>query len=82
LRRILLSGLEDMVHFGKRFTHYVDEPNGPLTAYFEDGTSATADLIIAADGVNSPVRKQFLPAADPIDTGVVAIGGKVPLPPG
>jgi 2-polyprenyl-6-methoxyphenol hydroxylase-like FAD-dependent oxidoreductase len=81
LRRILLAGLEDRVHFGKRFTHYVDEPGGAVAAYFEDGTSAAADVLIAADGVNSPVRKQLLPGADPIDTGIVAVGGKVPLSP-
>jgi 2-polyprenyl-6-methoxyphenol hydroxylase-like FAD-dependent oxidoreductase len=77
LRRILLAGLKDEVKFDKQFSHY--EEDGPIVAHFEDGSTARADVLIAADGVNSRVRKQYLPHAEPIDTGVVGIGGKLPL---
>jgi len=47
------------VHFGKRLSH-VEEAADSVTAWFEDGTSATGDLLIAADGTHSVVRKQVL----------------------
>jgi 2-polyprenyl-6-methoxyphenol hydroxylase-like FAD-dependent oxidoreductase len=79
LRRILLSGLEHDVHFNKRFLRYEETSDGAIRAHFEDGSSAQADLLVAADGVNSLVRKQYLPHAEPADTGVVGIGGTIPL---
>jgi 2-polyprenyl-6-methoxyphenol hydroxylase-like FAD-dependent oxidoreductase len=79
LRRILLAGLEDIAQFGKRFLRYEETADGRIKAHFEDGSSADADILVAADGVNSRVRKQYLPMADPLDTGVIGIGGKVPL---
>lgn len=79
LRQILLSGLEDIVHFNKRFTHYQETPDGRVTAFFDDGTSATGDLLVAADGSKSRVREQLLPIAQTVDTGVVAIMGKLAL---
>ena len=79
LRRILLAGLEHDVQFNKRFLRYEETPQGVVRAHFEDGSSAPADLLVAADGVNSAVRKQYLPHADPTDTGVVGIGGTIPL---
>ena len=79
LRRILLAGLEDDVHFNKRFLRYEETSDGAIRAHFEDGSSTQADLLVAADGVNSLVRKQYLPHAEPTDTGVVGIGGTIPL---
>ncbi len=79
LRRILLADLADAVQFNKRFLRYEEGPDGAIRAYFEDGSSAQADLLVAADGVHSGVRKQYLPHAEPIDTGVVGIGGTIPL---
>ena len=56
-----------------------EESNGRIAAYFEDGSVVEASILIGADGVNSLVRKQLLPHAQPIDTGVIAVAGKVPL---
>ena len=79
LRRILLAGLEQEVQFDKRFLRYEETSEGVIRVHFEDGSSAEADLVVAADGVNSAVRKQYLPHAEPIDTGVVGIGGTIAL---
>jgi 2-polyprenyl-6-methoxyphenol hydroxylase-like FAD-dependent oxidoreductase len=79
LRRILLAGLEDDVQFNKRFLRYEETTDGAIRAHFDDGSSAQADLLVAADGVNSGVRQQYLPHAEPIDTGAVTIGGTIPL---
>jgi len=79
LRQVLLTGLEDIVHFDKTFTRYEQHPDGTVTAFFDDGTSATGDVLVAADGTNSRVRRQYLPHARLEDSGILAIGGKLPL---
>jgi 2-polyprenyl-6-methoxyphenol hydroxylase-like FAD-dependent oxidoreductase len=79
LRRVLLEGLDDIVHFGKTFVAFEDGPDGRVTAVFSDGFRATADLLVGADGANSRVRSQLLPDAKRLDTGFVAAGGKLPL---
>ncbi|WP_026361201.1 FAD-dependent oxidoreductase [Amycolatopsis nigrescens] len=79
LRQVLLTGLEDIVHFDKTFTRYERHPGGTVTAHFTDGTSAEGDLLVAADGSNSRVRRQYLPRATLTPTGLVGITGKVPL---
>ena len=80
LREILLSGLDDELHFGKAFERYEIAGN-TVTAHFADGTTATADVLIGADGANSRVRRQLLPNAERIRTGVVAVAGKFRLTP-
>jgi salicylate hydroxylase len=79
LRQVLLAGLDDIVHFDKAFTRYEQVPDGPVRAFFEDGTSATGDVLVGADGGNSRVRRQLLPHAQRVDAGIRAIGGKVSL---
>jgi salicylate hydroxylase len=79
LRQILLSGLEDSVHFDKRFTHYQETPDGRVTAFFDDGTNATGDLLVGSDGGRSRVRAQLLPTTQTVATGTVAIMGKLAL---
>ena len=79
LRQVLLTGVEDIVHFGKRFTRYENLPDGRVTAHFEDGTSATGDILVAADGTGSRVRKQYLPHAELVEAGVIAVAAKVPI---
>jgi 2-polyprenyl-6-methoxyphenol hydroxylase-like FAD-dependent oxidoreductase len=77
LRQVLLSGLEDTVHFGKTFVHYEENSLGRIVAHFEDGSTAEGDVLVAADGGGSRVRRQFLPHAERIDTGIAAIAGKI-----
>ncbi|WP_242920942.1 FAD-dependent monooxygenase [Pontibacter liquoris] len=43
----------------------IDQQNGQVTVTFTDGTQATADLLIAADGINSVVRRQLVPQSKP-----------------
>jgi len=79
LRRVLLTGLDDIVHFGKRLVVCEETPDGRDVARFEDGTSASGDLVVGADGANSPTRASLLPGAQRDDLGIVAFGGKIPL---
>jgi salicylate hydroxylase len=77
LRQVLLSGLDDVVHFDKTFVRYEESPTGRVVAHFADGSTAEGDVLVAADGGGSRVRRQFLPHAERIDTGAIAIAGKV-----
>ena len=81
LRQLLLTGVEDIVVFEKKFSHYEQTPDGRVTAYFTDGTSAVGDLLVGAEGANSPVRKQYLPHAKLVETGLIGITGKTLLTP-
>jgi 2-polyprenyl-6-methoxyphenol hydroxylase-like FAD-dependent oxidoreductase len=74
-----LDGLDESVHFGKKFVSFEHEPDGRVTARFADGSQATADLLVGADGANSLVRAQLLPGAGRTETGIVAVGGKLAI---
>jgi len=79
LRSVLLMGLEENVSFGKGLARYADNADGSVTAWFEDGSCATGDVLIGADGSGSAVRRQRLPGAKLEDTGMVSIGGRLPM---
>ncbi|RUS19675.1 FAD dependent oxidoreductase [Endogone sp. FLAS-F59071] len=82
LRKILLEGLDDYVRFDKRFLRYELSDDGKtVTAFFHDGTSASGNLLVAADGANSVVRSQMLPHAKRIETGVLAVASKLAISP-
>ncbi len=78
LREILLARLDGIVQFGKTFTRYEETADG-IVLCFADGSTATCDVLVGADGGNSRVRQQFLPHAQRIDTGVVGIAAKAML---
>jgi 2-polyprenyl-6-methoxyphenol hydroxylase-like FAD-dependent oxidoreductase len=78
LRQVLLGGLGDVVHFGKEVVRYEAHPDSVM-AFFADGSSARGDVLVAADGVGSRVRRQYLSHARVVDTGIVAVGGQLPL---
>jgi 2-polyprenyl-6-methoxyphenol hydroxylase-like FAD-dependent oxidoreductase len=63
LREILLAGLDDVVQFGKIFERYEHAADGRIRAHFADGSHATGDLLVGADGSNSTVRRLLLPEA-------------------
>lgn len=77
LREIVLLGLEDCCHFNKQLTSYESTAEG-VVAKFADGTTATGDLLVGADGIRSVVRPQRAPQLTTMDAGVQAIYGRVP----
>ncbi len=81
LRQVLLAEMDEIVHFNKTYSHYQENPDGSITAFFEDGTSVIGDLLVAADGGHSRIRQQFIPQASRVETGNIAVIGKVPLTP-
>ena len=78
LREILAARLADRVHFGRELTGY-REHDGVVELQFADGQSASADVLVGADGVRSAVREQYLPHAEVTDTGSRCIYGKTML---
>jgi 2-polyprenyl-6-methoxyphenol hydroxylase-like FAD-dependent oxidoreductase len=79
LRQVLMTGIEDVISFGKEFTGFDRHADGTITAHFADGSSATGDLLVGADGAGSQVRRQYLPQAQQEETGIIAIAGKLPI---
>lgn len=79
LRQVLLAGLDDVVQFDRTFEWYEHTLDGRVSARFADGSTATGDVLVGADGASSRVRRQYLPHAEVVDTGILAVAGKVPL---
>jgi 2-polyprenyl-6-methoxyphenol hydroxylase-like FAD-dependent oxidoreductase len=79
LRCILSEGLDHVIHYGKRCIAFEDGPQGAIIARFEDGSSVIVDVLIGADGAASHLRAQLLPSAQRVDTGIVAVSGKLGL---
>jgi 2-polyprenyl-6-methoxyphenol hydroxylase-like FAD-dependent oxidoreductase len=79
LRNLLVAGLDDHIRFGGEFERYSVASDGTVTAYFADGSTATADVLIGADGANSRVRKQYLPQAERILTDAAGLAARLPL---
>ncbi|MFK0047501.1 FAD-dependent oxidoreductase [Streptomyces sp. NPDC090741] len=65
------------IHHGKRLTDTTDTDSG-VTAHFADGTQASADILIGADGIRSTVRPLIDPAApQPNYAGLVCFGARM-----
>ncbi|KAF1951807.1 FAD/NAD(P)-binding domain-containing protein [Byssothecium circinans] len=59
LRNLLSQNLN--VQYNKRLTNFTPSPDGKtITAHFEDGTSATGNLLVGADGARSTTRRLLL----------------------
>jgi salicylate hydroxylase len=67
-----------VVHLNKKVVGYV-ESDDSVELRFEDGSSAHGDLLIAADGLKSPIRAQMLGAAVATYTGDAAWRITVPV---
>ncbi|MFE9534840.1 FAD-dependent oxidoreductase [Streptomyces sp. NPDC006691] len=81
LRQILLFGLETTVHYGAELLSWERRQDGTVDARFADGSGASADLLVGADGVGSAVRALLLPHAGVEDAGLRLIYGRIPLDP-
>jgi len=82
LHRVLLEGAEREgipFSYGARLAGAEARADGTVVARFEDGSEATADVLVGADGVHSRVRRIVDPEAPvPRETRMGNIGGFVP----
>ncbi|KAG0707085.1 hypothetical protein DFH29DRAFT_1066512 [Suillus ampliporus] len=62
------------VHFNKRLTRYDKQLPGSLILHFADDSTATADVLIGADGIRSSVRKTLFETLDRDDVDPSKIG--------
>ncbi|CAG8763221.1 377_t:CDS:2, partial [Racocetra persica] len=77
LRDVLLEGVD--VQWGKKCVGYEESDDG-VWALFEDGTREFGDLLIGADGINSPIRKQKIPNLKFFDLGVTIVTVDIAVP--
>jgi len=67
------------IEVGRRLVDADATPDGGVLARFDDGTQATGDLLVGADGVHSVTRRLIDPAApDGRYVGLVNFGGYTP----
>lgn len=78
LRQILAVGLDDVIHFGNAAIGYDADENG-VRLHLADGTSVEGDVLIGADGISSPIRRQLLPGVRVIDAGLHGMWSTAPL---
>jgi salicylate hydroxylase len=67
------------VRTGHRCTGFRQDARS-ATAVFADETTATADVMIGADGIHSVLQRFVVTPAEPVYSGVVAYRGLVPHP--
>jgi 2-polyprenyl-6-methoxyphenol hydroxylase-like FAD-dependent oxidoreductase len=67
----------EIIHLGKKLVG-LDQAAGRVTLSFADGTQATADAVIGADGVHSVVRDIIVGPDAPIHKGRIAYRGVFP----
>lgn len=75
--RPLRQALPAACHTGGKALRRIEPQADSIVAVFDDGTRAEGDLLVAADGLHSTVRAQFLPGLAPRYAGYVAWRGVV-----
>ncbi|CAG8625613.1 FAD/NAD(P)-binding domain-containing protein [Rhizophagus irregularis] len=77
LRDVLLENVP--VQWGKKCIGYEETEEG-VWVFFEDGSKEFCDILVGADGINSPVRKQKIPELQIFDFGITQINADVAVP--
>ena len=79
-RKILMTGIEDKITFGKEVASYlISGSDERISLQFKDGSHVEGRFLVGADGVRSAVRKIMLPDVKHVDTGAMCIYGKTPM---
>ncbi|KIM41411.1 hypothetical protein M413DRAFT_18946 [Hebeloma cylindrosporum] len=86
LQRALIESTSGQLHLSHRLLSY-EETDDEIQLHFQDGQTASCDLLVGMDGIKSVVRKCFLvkqglgdsPSMHPFWTGSFAYRGLVPI---
>jgi salicylate hydroxylase len=82
LHAVLLEAVRarkaDAIHTGKKCVEIKSEP-GEVQVRFADGSSATCDALVGADGVHSQIRQSLLGPSKAQFTGLMAWRGTIPM---
>ncbi|KAL7918109.1 monooxygenase [Trichoderma austrokoningii] len=66
------------VEYQHKFDHVVSESSTSVTWAFADGSTASAKLLVGADGIHSRVRKHLYPDLTPQFTNMIGVTAAVP----
>ena len=77
LRQILSTGLDDLIEHGAVVGY--EERGDRVALKLDGGKRVEGDLIVAADGINSAIRRQLLPELEIIEDGFVGVFARTPL---
>jgi salicylate hydroxylase len=68
----------DAIYLGRKCVGFT-QTDGEVRLDLEDGTTATGDVLIGADGVHSPIRQTLFGADKPQFSGIIAWRGIIPM---
>jgi len=68
----------DAIHLGRKCVGFT-QTDGEVRLDLEDGTTATGDALIGADGVHSPIRQTLFGVDKPQFSGIIAWRGIIPM---
>ncbi|KAL4998384.1 FAD dependent oxidoreductase [Aspergillus recurvatus] len=84
-RNVLIRELSSLVEeakipiiYSKKFTRVLAETPSNVTFEFENETTATATVLVGADGIHSKVRKYLYPNIEPIFTKAIGVNAAIP----
>lgn len=77
LYALLRAALPDACYHNGMSLVHVEQDERRVVAHFADGSQASADLLIAADGIRSSVRQELAPEIVPRYAGYIAWRGLV-----
>ena len=77
-REILAARLDGVLRFGRTCAGF-EQHSGGVAIHFSDGSRTQAEVLVAAEGISSPIRRRYLPHARLEDTGVACVYGRTPL---
>jgi salicylate hydroxylase len=80
LRQILSADLSGKIRFGHSAVSATQSAD-VAELHFANSNSVSGDLIVAAEGIHSPLRAELFPDAQILDLGMTCLYGRIPLTP-